>query len=47
VLCAVVIFNLTITPANGIGIVLTLMGGALYAAVELKEKKEIKRRRRM
>ncbi|KIM41407.1 hypothetical protein M413DRAFT_445423 [Hebeloma cylindrosporum] len=40
VLCAVVIFDLTITPANGVGIVLTLIGGALYAAVELKEKEK-------
>lgn len=44
ILCAVVMFDLTITPTNGIGIVLTLVGGALYAAVELKEKKEIKKR---
>lgn len=44
ILCAVVIFDLTITPTNALGIVLTLVGGALYAAVELKEKKEIKKR---
>ncbi|KAH9474627.1 putative sugar phosphate/phosphate translocator At1g12500 [Psilocybe cubensis] len=40
VLSAVVLFDLTITPANGLGILLTLIGGALYAAVELKEKRE-------
>ncbi|KAF4612874.1 hypothetical protein D9613_011039 [Agrocybe pediades] len=39
ILCAVTIFDLTITPTNGLGIVLTLVGGALYAVVELKEKK--------
>ncbi len=44
ILCAVVMFDLTITPTNALGIVLTLLGGALYAAVELKEKKEIKKR---
>lgn len=45
ILCAVVIFDLTITPANGVGIVLTLIGGAVYAAVELKEKEEKRSRR--
>ncbi|PPQ77924.1 hypothetical protein CVT25_015399 [Psilocybe cyanescens] len=44
VLSAVVLFDLTITPANGLGILLTLIGGALYATVELQEKKEIKSR---
>ncbi|KAF9485630.1 TPT-domain-containing protein [Pholiota conissans] len=44
ILCAVVIFDLTITLANGIGIALTLLGGALYAAVELREKEERKSR---
>jgi hypothetical protein len=44
ILCAVVIFDLTITPANGVGILLTLIGGALYAAVELREKRETKSR---
>ncbi|KAF8153037.1 triose-phosphate transporter family-domain-containing protein [Crassisporium funariophilum] len=44
VLCAVVIFDLTITAANALGIVLTLTGGALYAAVELREKQDKKRR---
>ena len=38
ILCAVTIFDLTITLANGVGIALTLLGGALYAAVELREK---------
>ncbi|KAF9523769.1 triose-phosphate transporter family-domain-containing protein [Crepidotus variabilis] len=45
VLCAVVIFDLTITPANGLGILLTLLGGALYAAVEIQEKKTVKKSR--
>ncbi|KAF5384186.1 hypothetical protein D9615_003258 [Tricholomella constricta] len=40
VLCAVVLFSLTITPMNAVGIVLTLVGGAVYAAVELKERRE-------
>lgn len=44
VLSAVVLFDLTITPANGLGILLTLIGGALYATVELREKKETKSR---
>jgi hypothetical protein len=43
VLCAVGIFNLTITFTNGLGIVLTLVGGAWYAYVEVKEKQQIKR----
>jgi hypothetical protein len=38
VLLAVSIFNLTITPTNTIGIVLTLGGGAWYTAVEYKDK---------
>jgi len=38
VLCAVIIFDLTITPANSVGILLTLAGGALYATVEYHEK---------
>jgi hypothetical protein len=38
VLLAVSIFNLTITPTNTIGIVLTLSGGAWYTAVEYKDK---------
>lgn len=40
-LCAVVVFNLTITPANGLGIILTLVGGAWYAYVEYEEKREV------
>jgi len=43
ILCAVVIFDLTITLANGVGILLTLIGGALYATAELKDKKAAKR----
>ncbi|PVF96921.1 TPT-domain-containing protein [Serendipita vermifera] len=35
---AVVIFDLVITPANLLGIVLTLLGGAWYALVEYREK---------
>ncbi|KAF8222523.1 hypothetical protein L208DRAFT_1226212, partial [Tricholoma matsutake] len=38
ILCVVALFNLTITPTNAVGIVLTLIGGAIYTAVELKEK---------
>jgi hypothetical protein len=45
VLCAVILFNLTITPANGIGILLTLIGGALYATVEYHEKQNGRRYR--
>jgi drug/metabolite transporter (DMT)-like permease len=43
VLCAVIIFNLTITPANSVGILLTLVGGALYATVEYHEKQSGRR----
>ncbi|KAH6910579.1 triose-phosphate transporter family-domain-containing protein [Coprinopsis sp. MPI-PUGE-AT-0042] len=43
VLCAVGIFNLTITFTNGLGIILTLFGGAWYAYVEVREKQQIKR----
>lgn len=35
---AVLVFNLQISPANSIGILLTLCGGAWYTAVELREK---------
>lgn len=38
VLCAVSMFQLTISPTNALGIVLTLLGGAWYAAVEYREK---------
>lgn len=40
ILCAVALFNLTVTPTNAVGIVLTLIGGAIYTAVELKEKRD-------
>lgn len=43
ILCAVVMFDLTITPANGLGILLTLIGGASYAAVEYREKQNGRR----
>ncbi|KAF9011899.1 hypothetical protein BDQ17DRAFT_1321889 [Cyathus striatus] len=39
ILCAVMMFNLTITPMNGLGIVLTLVGGMWYAKVEMKERR--------
>ncbi|KAG5636880.1 hypothetical protein H0H81_006542, partial [Sphagnurus paluster] len=39
ILFAVTMFNLTITPMNAVGIVLTLVGGAVYASVELKERR--------
>lgn len=39
-LLAVFIFDLIITPMNMLGIVLTLMGGAWYAAVEYADKKK-------
>ncbi|KAI0057273.1 TPT-domain-containing protein [Artomyces pyxidatus] len=38
VMCAVSLFHLTITPANALGVALTLFGGAWYAAVEYREK---------
>ncbi|TFK29428.1 TPT-domain-containing protein [Coprinopsis marcescibilis] len=38
VLCSVTLFNLNVTPMNGLGIFLTILGGAWYAAVELREK---------
>jgi uncharacterized membrane protein len=40
ILLAVLIFDLTITPANALGILLTILGGAGYAFVELREKEE-------
>ena len=40
ILCAVTLFDLTITPTNALGIVLTLVGGAIYTAVELNERQE-------
>ncbi|KAK0498766.1 TPT-domain-containing protein [Armillaria luteobubalina] len=39
VLSAVLMFDLTISAANGIGIALTLIGGAWYAQVEFMERK--------
>ncbi|KAG8969719.1 UAA transporter [Tulasnella sp. 425] len=39
VLLAMYMFHLTITPANSIGIALTLAGGAWYGALEYAEKK--------
>lgn len=44
ILFAVSMFNLTITPTNAIGIVLTLFGGAWYASVEYLERKQNKTR---
>jgi hypothetical protein len=41
-LLAVFIFDLIITPMNILGILLTLAGGAWYAAVEYKEKQRRK-----
>ncbi|GLB39894.1 putative triose-phosphate Transporter family protein [Lyophyllum shimeji] len=40
ILSAVVLFDLTITPMNAVGITLTLVGGVVYTAVELKERHE-------
>ncbi|KAF8576778.1 TPT-domain-containing protein, partial [Ramaria rubella] len=42
ILLAVSIFDLTITPANGLGIALTLFGGGWYAAVEYREKRRMR-----
>ena len=38
ILCAVGMFHLTITPANALGIIITLAGGAWYAWVEYMAK---------
>ncbi|KAK7042465.1 TPT domain-containing protein [Favolaschia claudopus] len=38
IVCAVVIFNLNISALNAVGILLTLVGGAWYAWIELIEK---------
>ncbi|CAG8685034.1 8566_t:CDS:2, partial [Acaulospora morrowiae] len=38
IILAVAIFKLTITPTNGLGIFLTLLGGAWYAKIELTER---------
>ncbi|KAK7053052.1 hypothetical protein VNI00_004373 [Paramarasmius palmivorus] len=45
ILLAVLIFNLTISTTNVLGILLTLLGGAWYARVEYTEKKRAKERR--
>ncbi|KAG8966128.1 UAA transporter, partial [Tulasnella sp. 427] len=36
---AVIIFDLHITPTNGMGIMLTLLGGMWFGAIEYQEKK--------
>ncbi|KAK2460795.1 hypothetical protein APHAL10511_007265 [Amanita phalloides] len=41
-LCAVMIFDLRITPTNALGIALTLAGGGWYTSIELREKKRAK-----
>ena len=46
ILLAVVIFDLTITPANGVGVLLTILGGAGYAFVEFGEKRDAEERAR-
>jgi len=43
ILFAVVLFHLTITPLNALGICVTLAGGAWYASVEYSSKMERKR----
>ncbi|TEB32667.1 TPT-domain-containing protein [Coprinellus micaceus] len=40
VLCAVALFDLTMSVTNGVGIGLTLVGGAWYAQLEVREKRE-------
>ncbi|KAF8653394.1 hypothetical protein AX16_003966 [Volvariella volvacea WC 439] len=47
ILCAVTIFDLTITTMNGFGIALTLIGGAWYAYVELKERQKRQREKEL
>jgi len=44
ILLAVMIFDLTITPANAVGVGLTILGGATYAAVEFRERRRKGRR---
>ncbi|KAG1870700.1 triose-phosphate transporter family-domain-containing protein [Suillus subalutaceus] len=39
VFCAVILFKITITPTNALGILLTIIGGMWYAAVEYQEKR--------
>lgn len=36
---AVLVFDVNITPINGLGIMLTLAGGMWYAGIEYKEKR--------
>lgn len=43
ILSSVVLFNLTITKMNTLGVLLTLIGGAWYARVDLEERGRIKR----
>ncbi|KAG6380184.1 triose-phosphate transporter family-domain-containing protein [Boletus reticuloceps] len=43
IILAVVIFNLSISGMNALGILLTLIGGAWYASVEFREKKARRR----
>ncbi|KAL1925749.1 uncharacterized protein VTP21DRAFT_632 [Calcarisporiella thermophila] len=40
IVLSVLIFNLRISGMNGVGILLTLIGGAWYTNIELKERKE-------
>jgi hypothetical protein len=42
VLCGVAVFNLTITPTNGFGIVLTLIGSIIYAYIDSNERRGFK-----
>jgi hypothetical protein len=37
---AVIIFDLSITATNGLGIILTLAGGAWYSNVQLNESRK-------
>lgn len=39
IVLAVVIFNLSISGMNALGILLTLVGGTWYASVEYQEKR--------
>lgn len=39
IVLAVVIFNVSISAMNALGILLTLVGGAWYASVEYREKR--------
>jgi hypothetical protein len=46
VLCAVALFDLTMSVTNGVGIGLTLVGGAWYAQLEVREKREKEKEKR-